>query len=109
MSLLEALPDDLTHRILGFLQVKRDNAQRFLGIVHRAQKTADDLLESIPDDHYERYDTSHIEMFSSSATALSEGLRDLQRDTAGGPAEVHLVGEISRGAASLIGATRRLV
>ena len=74
MSLLEALPDDLTHRILGFLQLKRDNAQRFLGIVHRAQKTADDLLESIPDDHYERYD--HIDEFGSSATALSEGLRD---------------------------------
>ena len=39
MRLLEALPDDLTHRILGSLQLKRDNAQRFLSVVRPSRQT----------------------------------------------------------------------
>ena len=42
-GLLAALPEDLTHRVLGFLRLTRDNAQRFLGIVQRTQRAAEDI------------------------------------------------------------------
>ena len=41
--LLDSLPEDLTHRVLGFLRLTRDNAQRFLGIVQRTQSAAEDI------------------------------------------------------------------
>ena len=43
LRLLDSLPEDLTHRVLGFLRLTRDNAQRFLGIVQRTQSAAEDI------------------------------------------------------------------
>ena len=41
--LLAALPEDLTHRVLGVLVLRRDTiAQRFLGIVERTRRALDD-------------------------------------------------------------------
>ena len=76
MGLLEALPEDLTHHVLGFLQLKRNNPQPFLDIVEGSKRAADDLRRSIPEDEWERDEFVHGNTFRHGIMALSRDLRD---------------------------------